>query len=849
MLTGAVLDRFAAGVSGQPLREGTTYAREARVAPFVGSGTSVTTLVRGRHDDYDVALWVEEGALAFRCTCPSWRNPCKHVVAAALTLRQATGADDAVEAATTEDAVGRRDPAQARAEALEERRLAARRERLRISREAPGRLVVRGASPFAYTVTVRGAPDGPHGCTCPDFEANRLHTCKHVERVRTYLGSPRLGLPPSFKRAASRPRVYLHFGEVVEPRLLGRPRGPGSRKVAAAFAVDGTPRGELRPDPAALAAWLRDLGPLVEPEALAWVDARVARTPRLPRRSFRRLLPRTQLEPYEYQVEGARFLATAGRGLLADEMGLGKTVQAILAAVALRHAEQPARRVTIVCPASLRAGWQDEIARWTGEAVTFVEGPRPRRQEIIRRGAPWLVTHYEQVLRDYEDHAAQPPDLLILDEAQRAKGLHARTSRVLKAIPSRYLFALTGTPLENRLEEAYAIAQLIDQRLLPPLWQIDRDHFVRDGDGRSVVMYCNLGSIRSRLAPSFLRRTKEDVQLELPERIRSIVHIPLEGLARGEHDEKMDLVRRLLAKKRLLPADLDRVQRLLVIARRCCDGEHMLKHVERPRPAPKLAELKLLLEELALGEGRKVVVFSEWVTMTRAAEKLVKRLGLVPYHLHGGVPVKRRPALLQAFAEHKGPAVFLSTDAGGVGLNLQAADAVVCLDLPWNPARLEQRIARVHRIGSTSSVRIVLMVAEASVEARILALHDTKQNVLDNVWSHDGDDDILAPGGSGAFNAMVEELVEQRQETRALLGALAQAEPPATADEPAPVADERASPAVAPRAPTARGGANLDTLEPAVLARAIAAVAPTLPAEHRASLATVFRALAEALEG
>jgi superfamily II DNA or RNA helicase len=854
VLTGAMLDRFVAGATGQPLREGTRYAREARVAPFAGSGTSVTTLVRGRSDDFDVALWAEDDALAWRCTCPSWRDPCKHVVAAALVLRQDTSGDEAVEAPAAEDDPGRRDPAAARAGALEERRLAARRERLRVERDGPGRLRVHGASSFAYPVLVRGGADGPHGCTCPDFEANRLHTCKHVERVRAYLRSPRLRLPPAFRRAASRPRIYLHLGEVVEPRLFGRPRGRGSRKVAKAFAADGVVRGEMRPEPSVLAAWLRGFGSFVEPEALEWLDARARRTPRLPRRAFRRLLPRTPLDPYEYQVEGARFLATAGRGLLADEMGLGKTVQALLAAMALRHAEAPARRVTIVCPASLRAGWQEEIARWTGEQAAFVEGPRPRRRETILAGAPWLITHYEQVLRDHEDHAAHPPDLLILDEAQRAKGLKTRTARVLKAIPSRYLFALTGTPLENRLEEAYAIAQLIDQRLLPPLWQIDRDHFVRDEDGRAVVMYCNLGSFRSRLRPSFLRRTKEQVQLELPERIRSVVRVPLQGLARAEHDEKMELVRRIVARKRVLPADLDRVQRLLVIARRCCDGEHMLRGVERPRPAPKLHELRQLLEELALGEGRKVVVFSEWTAMTTAAGKLVKRLGLTPFHLHGSVPVKRRPALLRAFAEHEGPAVFLSTDAGGVGLNLQVADAVICLDLPWNPARLEQRIARVHRIGSTSSVRIVLMVAEASVEARILALHDTKRNVLENVWAQDGEDEIGAPGGSGAFKAMLEALVEQREENRAVLGA--QVSRAAGAPDP-DVATARGAPVGAAgghgkarRAaePVPVLQAPAPVVEPAALAQAVAAVAPTLPAEHRASLATVFRALAEALE-
>ncbi|MFV1957989.1 MAG: DEAD/DEAH box helicase, partial [Planctomycetota bacterium] len=489
------------------------------------------------------------------------------------------------------------------------------------------------------------------------------------------------------------------------------------------------------------------------------------------------------------------------------------------------------------------------------EESVFVEGPRLKRQAIIERGAPWLITHYEQVLRDHADHARHAPDLLIVDEAQRVKGIRAKTARVLKSIDTPYLFALTGTPLENRLEEAYAIAQLIDQRLLPPLWQLDRDHFVRDPKGRSVVMYSNLGALRSRLAPAFLRRRKEDVHLELPERIRSIVKVPVKGIARDEHDEKTRLVARILQKKVILPADLDRMQKLLVIARRCCDGAHMLGKKVADRHIPKLRELEQALRELCLDEGRKVVVFSEWKDMTKRVEKLCNRMGILCLYLHGGVPVKRRPALIRALEEHDGPAVFLSTDAGGVGLNLQAADAVVNLDLPWNPAKLEQRIARVHRIGSRKPVRILLIVGQDCIEDRILALHDTKRDVMENVWATDGEDEIAAPGGSGAFKAMVQALLRRGPLPPEMADAQSaggreipeEIEPEEIAPEeiaPEEIAAEEGTPAIA--APERDGSPPGVDLE--ALGRAVAEVAPALPPDHRRSLATVFRALAEALE-
>lgn len=207
-------------------------------------------------------------------------------------------------------------------------------------------LRVESPSGFAYRVVLRGGAEGPHACDCPDFEANRLHTCKHVERVRTWLGSPRSQIPPGHHRDAIRPRIYLHFGEVVEPRLFGCPKGSGARTVRRAFDQQGVPYRPLAREEAELRQWLDQFGEWVEPHALQWLDRRVEQRPELPAGDLARLLPPLRLEPYAYQWAGVDFLARTGRALLADEMGLGKTVQAILAAAALRRASRPATCVT-----------------------------------------------------------------------------------------------------------------------------------------------------------------------------------------------------------------------------------------------------------------------------------------------------------------------------------------------------------------------------------------------------------------------------------------------------------------------------------------------------------------------
>ncbi len=901
MITPAVIDSLLARVRGQPMREGTRFAREARVSGFSGTLESVSTVVRGLTGDYEVALWSEAGALQHRCNCPSWRDPCKHEIAAATVLRQilAQASEESVrEAANAGGArviggarkgpggaalpalLAEGDPGRSRRSAKEARVAAARREKLVAKAGEPPFFTVESPSGFAYRVHLRGGAGGPHSCDCPDFEANRLHTCKHVERVRTYMRSPAYYRLDRHRALAGRPRAYLHFGEVLEPRLFGAPKGRGAPAARRKFDSDGVPMPPMARDYQELAGWLADLGGWVEPQALAWLDQRIRRQPSLPEGALDDLRTPPGLTPYPYQLQGVEFLARRGRALLADEMGLGKTVQAILAALALRAAEQPVRRATIVCPASLRGGWQDEIRRWTGERAVLLEGPAPERARTIDARPTWLITHYEQVWRDFRAHAAQPPELLVIDEAQRAKGLATRTARVLKAIEAPYVFALTGTPLENRLEEAYAIAQLIDQRLLPPLWQLDRDHFVRDARGKRVVFYRNLGGLRSRLAPAFLRRRKEDVSLELPDRIRSTSMLDMHPAVLDTYDDVMTQVARIARKKVILPADLDRMQRLLVIARRCCNGPHMLGLEVDDRKVPKLHELEQTLRDVCLGEGRKAIVFSEWTDMTERVEALCRRLKLPAVHLRGSVPVKKRPALIRSFSEQQGPAVFISTDAGGLGLNLQAADLVVNLDLPWNPARLEQRIARAHRIGSKGTVQILLLVTKGSIEHRILHLHETKRNVLENIWADDGEDVIAAPGGSGAFKDMLEALLRtagpetdsESEDFEAEATGQAPAEtlnrpPAATPAEPGPSAGEAPATEAADKegwTPGEESGAHrpeaaspgdqaapeaVATVDPRALAQAVAAVAPALPKEHRRSLALVFRTLADMLEG
>src|SRR5262249_5439420 len=211
--------------------------------------------------------------------------------------------------------------------------------------------------------------------------------------------------------------------------------------------------------------------------------------------------------------------------------------------------------------------------------------------------------------------------------------------------------------------------------------------------------------IREKLAPILLRRTRAEVLNQLPERTDNIVYVELSDAQRGPYADQQATLARLLHKKYLTEIDRRRVLGCLTNLRMLCDSTFLFDR--QTNVSPKLEEFEELIRELAVEGAHKVVVFSQWETMLHKAAEVLERLQIGSAMLHGGVPGKERRGLLERFRDEPACRVFLSTDAGGVGLNLQAADTVINLEVPWNPAVLEQRIARVHRMGQHRPVRII----------------------------------------------------------------------------------------------------------------------------------------------
>jgi SNF2 family DNA or RNA helicase len=628
--------------------------------------------------------------------------------------------------------------------------------------------VTNPASGGQYEVHVRGFEVGDNSCSCPDFKANTLGTCKHIEAV---LDSLKDDLPPHLRKkkaAVARPEIYLHYGEQLLPgiHLPARHSDQLARLAGRFFDEKGLWSGKER---------YEDLIPAVEevPEevsahtdALEFIDREVERAEMAKREQdwLRRLdagtldLKLLPVSLYDYQVRGALFLACRGRSILGDDMGLGKTIQT-LAAVELLARERGIGKVLVVAPASVKYQWEGEIRKFTSRPVQVIEGGPEARRDQYSQPTFYRLVNYEQVVRDRDAINAWEPDVIVLDEAQRIKNWEAKTSREVKKLRSRYAMVLTGTPLENKLEELYSIVQFVDERRFGPAFQFLHEHRVLDERG-NLKGYRNLDKIREKLAPIFLRRTRGEVLTQLPERTDNTVFVELADEQRGPYEDQRAALAALVRKNYLTDLDRKRILACIVNLRTLCDTTFLFDR--QTHVSPKLDEFAELVPELVAGLAdppHKLVVFSQWETMAFEAAAVLDRLGVGYVVLHGGLPGKDRKEVLEKFKTDPDCRVFLSTDAGGTGLNLQNADTVVNLELPWNPAVLEQRIARVHRMGQSRPVRVVNFVTRGTIEERVLRTLGAKQGLFAGVFEGAEDEIPFGAVNTTGFLDSVRELI------------------------------------------------------------------------------------------
>jgi len=398
------------------------------------------------------------------------------------------------------------------------------------------------------------------------------------------------------------------------------------------------------------------------------------------------------------------------------------------------------------------------------------------------------ITNYEKLDPDLDLIGAWGPDLVIVDEAQRIKNWNTIAARALKRIDSAYALVLTGTPLENKLEELISIVQFVDQHRLGPTWKLLHEHQTRDETGR-VTGYVGLDRIGRTLAPVMLRRRRAEVLTQLPARTDQNLLVPMTGPQMAHHADAADTVARIVSRWRRMKFLSDQDQRRLTAAlqtmRMACNSTYLID--QETDHGVKADELAALLEGVLAQPQEKVVVLSQWVRTHEIVMRRLEARGIGHVCFHGGVPSERRPALVQRFREDAQCRAFLATDAGAAGLNLQHASTLINMDLPWNPALLEQRIGRIHRMGQRQPVRIVNFVAKGTIEEGMLSVLAFKRSLSAGIL--DGGQGEIALGGSRLSRFM--------KDVETVTGRMGAAEPVTPAEEVGTAAPQDAAPAPA----------------------------------------------------
>jgi len=440
----------------------------------------------------------------------------------------------------------------------------------------------------------------------------------------------------------------------------------------------------------------------------------------------------------DYQQHGLNWLQFLREyhfnGILADDMGLGKTVQALAHLLYEKQREPNNKPSLVIAPTSLMGNWKREARRFTPDLkVLLLHGAKRKLlfSEIEQNDI--VLTTYSLMLRDKDFHAQQHYHYVILDESQNIKNARSKTSQLIFQLKSNHRLCMTGTPMENHLGELWSLYHFLMPGFLGMLDRFNRlfrTPIEKQGDVERQEQ------LHKRIKPFMLRRTKEMVATELPEKTEMIRTIPLSGRQRDLYetvrlamDEK---VRDEISKKGLARSQIMILDALLKLRQVCCDPRLLpLTSAQDVRASAKLDMLMEMVPEM-VEEGRKILIFSQFVKMLGFIEEELKKHS-IPYTKLTG-QTRNRDEIIESFQAGDVPVFLISLKAGGVGLNLTAADTVIHYDPWWNPAVERQATDRAYRIGQDKPVFVYKLLTEETVEEKILQMQQSKQDLADALY-------------------------------------------------------------------------------------------------------------------
>lgn len=663
----------------------------------------------------------------------------------------------------------------------------------------PGEYEVRNPqSKQTYKVVYRGEGSMWNYCSCLDFKTSRLGTCKHIESVKLWIDEN--WRRKVHKEPPAYTSVYLSYteGRQVRIRVGSDHREEFMQLAAHYFDAEGVMFPYAFDDYDKLMAEAVAIDPSFRfyQDAIDYIleqRERKFRSQLIRKYTDQRLDQLLTVTLYPYQKEGIRFAFERGRTIIADEMGLGKTIQAIGTAELLRR-EGLAEQILIVCPTSLKYQWQREIERFSKDKdhlpehplTLVIEGNPLKRKEQYASDVPYKIVSYNCMSNDVKMWGSLQTEVLIMDEVQRLKNWKTQISMAARKIRSDYAVILSGTPLENKLEELYSVMEFADNFCLGPYWQFRADSIVTD-DGGKVIGYQNLNKVGDMARERLIRRTKKQVAIQMPKRTDQNIFVPMTKEQMDIHEEFKMSVANLVYKWRKLhflpEKDRQRLLQFLSMMRMVCDSTYILD--QKSRYDTKVTETMSILQQVFDNGDEKVVIFSQWERMTRLIAYELDKLGVRYEYLHGGVPSKARRDLINNFTDNPDSRVFLSTDAGSTGLNLQAGSIMINLDLPWNPAVLEQRIARIYRLGQERNVQVINLVSRGTIEESMLGKLRFKTAMFEGVL--DNGEDTIFLGNESKFTAMMDTLGEALDDEKTEEKVTVQTSTDDVSDEPEPV--------------------------------------------------------------
>lgn len=755
-------------LSGFVFRQASTLFTNGQCQMLTQSKDLFEFSVDDEFDDFDVKIAIN-GQIEYHCNCKA-KGLCHHKIASLYQLQETLSRLNE-EPQPTGKAYTREGMIKRVMEEREDKALKAAY-KIAFADNKHGEHILSNEKAKKYKITFRDINTEIGYCSCPDYQTNKLGTCKHLMYAFKFYKNSK---QKSNLQQQDYPFIEIFTDPLNDYKITWY--YPHKLPEDIQTLINKYFKAKKFVEDSELTSLLGLIG---EADDFKKIKIRPEVIEKIERAYNKKLLKQLEQKTdfdniietkirnaslFHYQKEGVRFAVFKEAAVIADEMGLGKTIQAITIAV-IKKELFDFKKAIVICPASLKEQWKNEIERFSNEKATIIGGnASQRKNQYNDNNSFFVITNYEAVMRDIQIINQLGIDFMILDEAQRIKNYSTQTYSAVKSVQKKHALIITGTPIENKLLDLYSIVNIIDDKFLTPLWEFSYQYCYFDQKTKNKITgYYNLNDLKQRLSSILIRREKKDVLKDLPNVSQIDIPIELHQTQRDYHSGFSASIARILSKKFITAFDMQNLMNLLTKMRMVCDSTYLIDL--ETNFSPKLEELEyILVEKMDLkNKENKVIIFSEWKKMNLIIGKMLRDNNIGFVELNGSVPVAKRGLLIKEFETNSRCKIFISTEAGSTGLNLQVADTVINFELPWNPAKKNQRIGRIDRIGQLKNKLTVLnFVSRNSIESKIALGLILKQNLFESVLSPDSNDETIdfSSQGRSQFLNHIEEMLSE----------------------------------------------------------------------------------------